>query len=95
MPKLLLPMGSFLESIAAPIVRKVLVSLGFGIVTFGVITTTLNQLLSIAQSNYSSITGIASSLLAIAGAGEAMGIIAAALVFRATFMSGKALRLVS
>ncbi len=95
MPKLLFPMGGFLESIAAPIVRKVLVSLGFGVVTFGVITATLNQLLSIAQTNYSSITGIAASLLSIAGAGEAMGLIAAALAFRATFMSGKALRLVA
>jgi hypothetical protein len=77
-----IPLGAFLSAVAAPIVRQVLVSLGFGIITYSGVLVTLNALLAQLRTDYASATGYTVALLGLSGIGYALGTISAALVFR-------------
>ncbi len=92
---LTVPLGAFLELFAAPIVRKVLGGLGLGVLVFTVITTTLAALIAMAQSHYGGMTGFTAGIIGLAGFGEAFGIIAGALTFKAVLSSGKVFGVVS
>jgi hypothetical protein len=80
-----IPLGAFLSAFAGPIAKRVLISLGFGIISATGITTALNSLISAAQSYYSSVGSYAAGVLGLCGMGTALGMISAALVFRVTY----------
>ncbi|SET65129.1 Protein of unknown function [Nitrosomonas marina] len=84
-----IPLGAFLEAAALPIVRKVLGGLGLGVLVYTIIATTLATLIGMAQGHYGGITGFAAAIVGLAGFGEAFGIIAGALTFKAVLASGK------
>ncbi len=90
-----IPLGAFLETFAAPIVRKVLAGLGLGVLVFTVISTTLASLIALAQTHYGGISGFAAGIIGLAGFGECFGIIAGALTFKAVLASGKVFGVIS
>ena len=90
-----IPLGAFLEAFAAPIVRKVLGGLGLGVLVFTIVTTTLAALIALAQTHYGGMTGFTAGIIGLAGFGEAFGIVAGALTFKAVLSSGKVFGVVS
>jgi hypothetical protein len=80
-----IPLASFLSAVAGPIAKRVLISLGFGILSFTGISSALNSLIATAQSDYSTAGAYASAVMGLCGLGMALGMISAALVFRVTF----------
>ena len=90
-----IPLGAFLEAFALPIVRKVLGGLGLGVLVFTVISTSLNFLITLAQTHYGGITSFAASIIGLTGFGDAFGIVAGALSFKAILASGKRIGVVS
>ena len=82
-----IPFGKFLEGAAAPIVKKVMTSLGLGVVSFAAISTALTAGLDMAQNAYSGLPQNILALCNLGGVGEALGILAGAMVFRVAFTS--------
>lgn len=82
-----IPLGAFLASAVGPLAKRVLTSLGFGIISFTAITTALNTLIGYAQSAYTGMPAYAFAFLGLAGVGYGLGLIAAAMVFRAAYIA--------
>jgi len=88
-------LGTWLVSLAGPIVRKMMISLGIGVASYAAISTALNSALSQAQSAWAGITGDVLSLIQLAGCGTALSIVAGALVARVAMMSLKKLEILA
>jgi len=73
---------SFLLSAAGPVVLRALTMLGIGTLTFTGVTASLDGLISMAQTNWSSVPADVLQLGAIAGIPQCLGIIAGAFVAR-------------
>jgi len=73
---------TFLMGAAGPIVLRALTMLGIGTVTFTGVTAALDGLISMAQSNWSSVPADVLQLAGLAGIPECLGIIAGAFVAR-------------
>jgi hypothetical protein len=87
--------GSWLVTLAGPLVRKALVSLGIGVASYAAIVTALNAALDHAKSAWGGLSGDALSLIQMAGCGEALSIVAGALVARVGLMSLKKLEILA
>jgi hypothetical protein len=79
-------LGTFLVALAAPLARKVMFSLGLGVVSYGALTAALTAALSAAKQNLAGFTGDALSILQNTGVFTAMSIIAGALTARVGLM---------
>jgi len=86
-------LGTFLVALAGPVVRKALVSLGVGVVSYAAITAALNAALDAAKTSLNGFTGDASMIVAKSGVFVAMGIVAGALVARVSLMALKKLEI--
>lgn len=82
-----IPLGAFLSGAVGSLAKKVLASLGFGIITFAAISTALNTALGYAQSAYSGLPAYAAAFLGLSGVGYGLGLVSAALVFRASYLA--------
>lgn len=82
-----IPLGAFLASAVGPLAKRVLTSLGFGIISFAAVTAALNTLIGYAQGAYNGMPMYAFAFLGLAGVGYGLGLIAAALVFRAAYLA--------
>lgn len=80
------PLGAFLTTYGGYIVIKILLSLGIGVISYAAITALIAQLLASAQSLYGGFPAFALQIANLAGFGQAFGIIAGALLFRASFI---------
>jgi len=87
MPLIKIPLGGFLASAVGPLAKRVLSSLGFGMIGFAAISTALNTLLASAQSAYSGMPQYAAAFLGLAGVGTGLGMVSAALIFRAAYIA--------
>ncbi|MFM5655606.1 DUF2523 domain-containing protein [Aeromonas veronii] len=74
--------AAWLLSIAGPIVTRVLIQLGIGVVSYAAVITAVNSLISSARGNYNNIPTDIASVFAIAGFNDAFGIIVAAIAAR-------------
>lgn len=74
--------GSFLAAIAGPIAKRVLVALGFGIISYAAISAALGSALSAAKAAWSGLAGDTLALVQMAGLSTAASIMAGALVAR-------------
>lgn len=72
--------GEFLLGLSGPIAKKVLVSLGIGVVTTVGLTVALDQMLGIAKANWGGLPSIVAQFMAISGVNEGLSIIAGAMV---------------
>jgi hypothetical protein len=82
-----IPLGAFLQSSVGALAKRVLIALGFGMVSFGAITAALNKLIGIAQSAYTGLPAYAFAFLGLAGVGYGLGLVAGALTFRAAYIA--------
>lgn len=84
-------LGAFLLNIAGSLAGKVLLSLGFGFVSYQAIIPLVDDLREQVQSHYQAVSGVPLSLLNMAGLGQALGIILSAIATRASLMAVKKL----
>ncbi len=75
-------LGTFFANSAGAIAKRVLIALGFGIISTAAVTVAFNAVLNYAHSQYSGLTGYVAAFLGIGGIGDALGIITGALAFR-------------
>lgn len=75
-------LGTFLASIAGPLAKKVMVSLGIGVVSYAALTAALAAVLSSAKSAWGGLGGDVLALIEMAGVGVAASIFAGALMAR-------------
>ena len=81
-------MGSltvWLLALATPLVKRVLIALGIGVITYAGIDTAFSLVTSQIQSNLGGITGDLANLIALSGTYESIGIILAAISARLSF----------
>lgn len=77
-----MPIAAWLMSIAGPIITRVLIQLGVGIVSYAAVSTAVATLINQAKSSYLGMPADVLSILAMSGANDAMGIIVAAISAR-------------
>lgn len=74
--------ASWLMTMVGPLVLRAMTLLGLGTITFTGVTTSLQTLIDMATSNWSSVAGDVLALASIAGIPQAVGIICGAMVAR-------------
>lgn len=75
-------LGSWLLTIAGPMVLRVFTLLGIGTITFTGVTSSLQSLIDMATSNWASVAGDVLALASIAGVPQCVGIVCGAMVAR-------------
>lgn len=88
--------GTFLVSLAGPVVKRAMVALGFGVVSYAAMAAALDAALSAAKEAWAGLAGFpeALQLIQMAGVNTAGSIIAGALVARVALQSLKKFELV-
>lgn len=86
--------GTFLAGIAGPVAKKVLTSVGIGVLTIAGIQTAITSALNSAKAAFGGMTGEALQIVAISGAFSAVSIIAGGLVAAGTLIAFKKLALI-
>ena len=76
--------GTFLVSLAGPIAKKVLTSLGVGVVSYAAVSAALAAVLSNAKAAWGGLAGDSLALIQMAGVSTAASILAGALTARVT-----------
>jgi|GEM_PF-3047694 len=79
---ILIPLGAFLEAAAGPLAVRVLTSLGLGTISYAALNILIEGAIYYAQTQYTGLPSSIANLVGLAGLGECMGIIAAAITFR-------------
>lgn len=79
-------LGTWLVALAGPIARRVLASLGLGVVTYVGMDTAISGLLAQARAGWGSMGGEVASYVAMTGANVALSLIAGALMGRVGLM---------
>lgn len=87
--------GSFFAALAGPLAKRVMIALGFGVVSYAGISTALNIALDSAKSAFSGFTGDSLALVQIAGLPSVLSILAGALVARVSVMALKKLEILA
>lgn len=85
--------ATFLLGMTAPIVTRVLATLGLGIVSFTGLTAVLNLAFSTIQDNLNSMPGEVAQLIFLSGVPQGIAIIMSALSARIGFMQLKRIQL--
>lgn len=86
--------GLYLDSIATPIVKRVLGGLGMGVVTYTGLQVVMDQIKNGVLGNWGAISGAAGQLLGLAGVSDMIGIILGALACRFSMMRLKAISMI-
>jgi hypothetical protein len=82
--------ATWIMALVSPIARRVLLSLGLGVVTYTGVDTAVSSVLSQAKAAWAGgLVGDAAQLVAMAGANTALGIIAGGIVGRVTMLALK------
>ncbi|CAG4882794.1 conserved protein of unknown function [Georgfuchsia toluolica] len=79
--------GTFLIAIAVPIVKRVLIALGIGLITYGTYSVAVDQVRSAVLTQWGSLGSATAAILSLGGVGESLGIILGALASRAALMA--------
>ena len=79
---------TFLLSIVGSLAGRVLVSLGLGMVSYAVMNVLIDGVISQITTSYQSTGGVVLELLNLAGVGQVIGILTAALVTRTALIAG-------
>jgi len=85
--------AAFLMSLVGPVAKRVLLSLGFGLVSYAAISTAVNSLLGSARSAWGGMSGDVLALVELSGASTALSIIAGAIVAKVALMAVTKLQL--
>jgi Protein of unknown function (DUF2523) len=84
--------AAFLLSITASLATRVLFSLGFGFFSYAAITAFVNSVSSQVTAVYSTVDAPVLHILNLAGLGQYLGIVLAAMATRGTLLAIKKLR---
>ncbi|WAR42976.1 DUF2523 domain-containing protein [Methylomonas rapida] len=84
--------AAFLLSITGTLAARVLVSLGFGLISYAALTAFASSVIAQAQAKFALIDPTILQLLNLGGVGQFLGILAAGLTTRAAMMAIKKLR---
>jgi hypothetical protein len=87
-------LGLYLDSVALPIVRKVLVGLGFGTVTYLGLQAAFDQAQAAIQANFSGMIPQIAALVYLAGFNQAVGMVLAALSAKIGLIAVKKFQLI-
>ena len=82
-------LGAFIISLTGPVVKKVLSSIGVGLVSYAALSTALNSVLSSAKGAIGGLSGSVLSMIQLSGCLDAASIIAGALIARVALQSIK------
>ena len=77
--------GTFLLGITGPVLKKVMGSLGLGVISYTGLSLVTSQIQSTVTASYATIGGPTLQLLDLLGVGQAFGIVIAAIVARAAY----------
>lgn len=75
-------LGAYLDSISLPLVQKVLVGLGIGVVTYTGLQAAFNQAQTLIIANYNSVPAQIAALFYLAGFNYAFGLVLSAMSMR-------------
>jgi hypothetical protein len=78
-------LAAFLMGLATPLVRRVLIALGLGLVSYAGLNVVATQIVDAVKANYENMSGTVLDLMNLIGAGQALGIIVGGIVARAAF----------
>lgn len=78
-------MASFLMALIGPLAKKLLISLGFALVSYAALISAVNAAISAVKSSYSGISVDVLSLIELAAVDNGIGIILGAVVARVAF----------
>lgn len=79
-------LGTWLVALAGPLARRVLASLGLGVVTYVGMDAAISGILAQAKAGWGGMAGDVTSYVAMSGANVALSLIAGALVGRVGLM---------
>lgn len=79
--------AEWILALAGPFIRRILIALGVGVISFAGLTLLANQVRDQVLSNLSGLTGDAYQVIAMSGAFEAVGILLGGLAARAALMA--------
>lgn len=86
-----MPLAVFLMGLIGPLAVRVILSLGFSLVTYTGVTVALDALISYSRTNYNALPADVLALAGIAGVPEGLGLIFGAMTARiAVFMASSA-----
>ncbi len=83
---ILIPLGAFLSAGMGFLAVRAAMGLGLGVISYAAVGIAITQLMNMAQTSYNSIGYFALQIAGLAGIGQALGIIAGAITFRATYL---------
>lgn len=87
--------SGLLQSAAGPIAKRVLASLGMGVVSYAAINGALSAVQTAVVGSYGAITGEVAAVLSLAGFGQAIGIVLGAMVARLSYSQLNKLQLIA
>lgn len=79
--------GAFFTNAIGPLARKALAALGLGVISYTAASSAINSLIDTAKGYFDGLPAFVLAILSLAGAGQALAIIAGALLVRAAFAS--------
>jgi len=81
--------ASLMVSLAGPVVKRALASIGMGVVTYAGLQVAVNGAISAAQSSFGGLAAGPAAILAMSGVFTAMGIIAGGIISGITMIALK------
>jgi hypothetical protein len=88
-------LGTFLVGLAGPAVRKIMLSLGVGVVSYAALTMAITSALNAAKSALTGFTGDALAIVQMTGSFTALSIVAGALIARVALVAVKKLEVLT
>ena len=82
-----MPIAVWLVALVGPLVKKAMLALGIGVVSYAGFTLLANQVRDQVLAHLSGLTGDAYQIIAMSGAFEAIGILLGGLAAKATLMA--------
>lgn len=87
--------AAFLASAVGPLAKKVLIALGFGVVSYGGLAVLYSSVQSQVVSSFGQLGGATLQIISLAGFPQAVGIILSALAARVALLAAKKLALLA
>jgi len=85
-------LAAFLLSITGSLAARALLALGIGIFSYSALSTLVNAVISNFTASYNSMSSVTLAIVNLAGFGQAIGIIFAGMITRASLMAIKKMR---
>ena len=85
----MVPLGAFLSVSIGGLVVRALAAIGIGYISYVGLSIVVGQAITMAQSKYNGLPSAVLNIASLAGFGECMGIITAAITFRTALLANR------